>query len=63
MELKGISKSFIKYKQSVKNPSEDELKFHDFVHNAVKKREENRLLAMRKKRDSNHSEERVKRKI
>ena len=37
--LKGISKSFVKYKQNLKNPTEDELKFHDFVHMAVKRRE------------------------
>ena len=42
MNLKGISSSFLKYKKSLKNPSEDELKFHEFVHNAVKRREVNK---------------------
>ena len=49
--LKGISTSFLKYKKSVKNPTEDELKFHEFVHNAVKRREENKEKAIKKKRE------------
>ena len=49
--LKGISHSFIKYKESVKNPTDDELKFHDFVHNAVKRREDNRIKAIKLKKE------------
>ena len=60
--MKGISKSFVKYKESLKNPTEDELAFHDFVHNAVKKREENRLKAMKKKRETQIIEEKIRRK-
>lgn len=54
--LKGISKSFIKYKQSIKNPTDDELKFHDFVHLAVKRREETRIKKMKDKKEQEQKE-------
>ena len=49
--VKGISKSFIKYKQGLKNPTEEELKFHDFVHTAVKRREEKRKIMVKKRKE------------
>ena len=58
--IKGISKSFIKYKQSVKEPTEEELKFHDFVHNAVKRREETRQRKLKTKKEQALNAERKK---
>ena len=49
--LKGISQSFVKYKQSLKNPTDEELKFHDFVHTAVKRREEKKAKMIKVKKE------------
>ena len=54
--LKGISKSFLEYKQSLKNPTDEELKFHEFVHKAVKKREENKKVKLRERREKQAKE-------
>ena len=48
---KGISKSFVKYKQSLKNPTDEELKFHEFVHTAVKRREERRTQMLKQRKE------------
>ena len=48
---KGISKSFVKYKQSLKNPTDEELRFHEFVHTAVKRREEKRTQMLKQRKE------------
>ena len=48
---KGMSKSFVKYKQSLKNPTDEELKFHEFVHTAVKRREEKRAQMLKQRKE------------
>ena len=50
-KIKGISKQFVKYKQSLKNPTDEELKFHDFVHTAVKRRQEKRTEMLKKRKE------------
>ena len=60
--LKGLSKSFVNYKTGLKNPTEEELKFHDFVHNAVKRREENRHAVLKKKKLEAINVEKTKKK-
>ena len=40
----------MKYKTGLKNPTEEELKFHDFVHNAVMRREEHKQIMLKKRK-------------
>lgn len=49
--IKGISKSFIDYKKKVRNPTEEELRFHDFVHSCVQRREDNRQKKIKLKKE------------
>ena len=59
-KIKGISKQFVKYKQSLKNPTDEELKFHDFVHTAVKRRQEKRAEMLKKRKEEAYLAEKQK---
>lgn len=47
--VKGLSKGFVAYKKQLNNPDEAELKFHGFIHEAVKRREQQKIDLIKKK--------------
>ena len=52
INIKGLSKSFIKYKAGIRDLTDEELNFHDFVHSAIKRREENRQKQIRQRKEA-----------
>ena len=47
--VKGLSKGFVAYKKQLNNPDEAELKFQGFIHEAAKRREQQKIDLVKKK--------------
>ena len=59
-DIKGLSKSFINYKANLRELTDDELNFHDFVHNAIKRREDNRMKQIKQRKEATAIAEKLK---